>query len=366
VNRIDWLWQRTYGGVKLETWLIAALVALAVSLGLGLVKTLLARRLQRWGERTSTRVDNVVAVVLRNTRTFFVLGVGLWAGSEYVELSATAARWVRTAVSLIVLTQIGIWLQVAIQYFSELWGNERQADGSARTMATAVVFIAKLAIWSVLFVMALSSLGFEISALVTGLGVGGVAAALAVQSLLVDLLASLSMFFDRPFNLGDFIVVGEEKGTVERIGLRSTRLRALGGEEIVFANGDLIKSRIHNHKRMQARRVSFTIGVAHATSGEALARIPALVQQVIESREGLRFERAHFREYSQNSLDFEIVYFVESPDFKLHMDHRQAINLQVLQSFRDLGIQLAGAGDASPPAAISEAKTSAAPRGPKA
>ena len=160
------LWNKTYGGAKVEAWLIGALVAALVSLSLGLVKVLFARRLRRWAERTHTRVDSVAAAVFGNTRTFFVLGVGLWAGAEYVELSHTAARWVRGAVSLIVLTQIGIWLQVGIQRFSEVWGSEREADGSARTMATATVFIAKLAIWSVLSVMALSSLGFEISALV--------------------------------------------------------------------------------------------------------------------------------------------------------------------------------------------------------
>ena len=335
------LWNKTYGGAKVEAWLIGALVAALVSLSLGLVKVLFARRLRRWAERTHTRVDSVAAAVFGNTRTFFVLGVGLWAGAEYVELSHTAARWVRGAVSLIVLTQIGIWLQVGIQRFSEVWGSEREADGSARTMATATVFIAKLAIWSVLSVMALSSLGFEISALVAGLGVGGVAAALAVQSLLGDLIASLSMFFDRPFDLGDFIVVGEEKGTVERIGLRSTRVRAVDGEEIVFANGDLIKSRIRNYARMRERRVLFTLALDHATAPDALERVPKLVREVIESREGLRFERAHFRDYSFASLDFEIVYFVESADFNAHMDHRQAINLELLRRLHELGIDLA-------------------------
>ena len=223
-------------------------------------------------------------------------------------------------------------------------------------MATAVVFIAKLAIWSVLSAMALSSLGFEVSALVAGLGVGGVAAALAVQSLLGDLLASLSMFFDRPFDLGDFIVVGEQKGTVERIGLRSTRVRAEGGEEIVFANGDLIKSRIHNYGRMQERRVAFTLGIDHSTSNEDLEQIPTLVRELVEVREGLRFERAYFREYGYNSLEFEVVYFVCSPEFNVHMGHRQAINLALLRRLRELGIQVARApGSAAPVSA--EART---------
>lgn len=359
MDHISSFWNQTYGGAKVEAWFIGGLVALLVSLSLGLLKLLFARRLRRWAERTHTRVDTVAAAVFGNTKNFFVLGVGLWAGSEYVELSHTAARWVRGAVSLIVLTQIGIWLQVGIQRFSEVWGSDRQDDGSARTMATAVVFIAKLAIWSVLSVMALSSLGFEISALVAGLGVGGVAAALAVQSLLSDLLASLSMFFDRPFDLGDFIVVGPEKGTVERIGLRSTRLRALDGQEIVFANGDLIKSRIHNYRRMQQRRVAFTLAIDHTTGNPELELIPKLVREVIEPREGLRFDRAHFREYTYTSLEFEVVYFVNSPDFNAHMDHRQAINLELLRRFRELGIELARQPS------VASAAAALAPRAPE-
>lgn len=369
MDHLSSFWNHSYGGAKVEAWFIGGLVALLVSLFLGLLKLLFARRLRRWAERTHTRVDTVAAAVFGNTKTFFVLGVGLWAGSEYVELSHTAARWVRGAVSLIVLMQIGIWLQVGIQRFSEVWGSDRQVDGSARTMATAVVFIAKLVIWSVLSVMALSSLGFEISALVTGLGVGGVAAALAVQSLLSDLLASLSMFFDRPFDLGDFIVVGEEKGSVERIGLRSTRVRALDGQEIVFANGDLIKSRIHNYRRMQERRVAFTLGVDHTTSTEALEQIPKLVREIITARAGLRFERAHFRDCTYTSLEFEVVYYVDSPDFNAHMDHRQAINLELLRRFRALGIELArqpGPVQATPAQAAVAAALPVEPRPSKA
>jgi small-conductance mechanosensitive channel len=215
------------------------------------------------------------------------------------------------------------------------------SDGETRTAASATIFLASLAIWAVLILAGLSTLGFEISALVAGLGVGGVAAALAVQSILGDLFASLSIYFDRPFHIGDFIVVGEEMGTVERIGLRTTRVRSLGGEQIVFANGDLTKSRIRNYKRMDERRVVFAFGVEYGTPLEQLRQVPDIVKSIIEARDGTRFDRAHFKEFGDFALSFEVVYFVLSPDYNAYMDHQQAVNLEVFAQFRERGIQFA-------------------------
>ncbi|MFZ5890266.1 MAG: mechanosensitive ion channel family protein [Myxococcota bacterium] len=357
MNRLVPLLDIKFGGAPLDAWFTAVGVSLLVMLALALIKRIVSRRLRKWAEQKPTPFPEVALAVVRATRAFFLLGVGLWAGSEYVDLSHKAERWLRTGVSLVVLVQVGVWLQVAIQRSAETWVRGPEQDGGTRTMATAVAFITKLMIWAVVFVMAMSAMGFEISALVAGLGVGGVAAALAVQSLLSDLLASLSMFFDRPFDLGDFIVVGTEQGTVERIGLRSTRVRALGGEEIVFANGDLIKSRIRNYKRMQERRVAFVFGVDYASSAEQLERIPGIVQAIVEAREGVRFDRAHFREYGAVSLEFEVVYFVNSPDQRLHLDHRHAINLEILRQLRKLGIILAHQPNATAPLEAAPATT---------
>lgn len=207
--------------------------------------------------------------------------------------------------------------------------------------ASAWTFLASLAIWVVLALSGLSVLGFQISALLAGLGVGGVAAALAVQNILGDVFASLSIYFDRPFHIGDFIIVGEDMGTVERVGLRTTRLRALGGEEIVFANGDLTKSRLHNYKRMAERRVVFGFGVEYGTEFEQLKQIPTLVKAIVEARDGARLDRAHFKEYGAFSLNFEVVYYVRSADFNLYMDHQQAINLELFREFGERGIQFA-------------------------
>lgn len=322
-----------------EKWLVPVLVAVLVSLTLSLFKRLGLRRARVWAEKSRARFDDVLVDALGSTRSFFILGVALWAGSEYTELSARATTWLRTLISLIAILQVAIWIHVAIRRSTEMWADAH-ADAGARTMATGVAFVVRLCIGAMLFVMAMSAMGFEISALIAGLGIGGVAAALAVQSLLGDILASLSMLFDRPFDLGDFIVVGSEKGTVERIGLRSTRLRALDGQEIVFANGDLVKSRIHNFKRMQERRVGFTLAVDHDMTPDEVQAFPGVLRRIIEGREGLRFDRAHFSQILPSGFEFELVYFVTSPDFGVHMDHRQAINLAILGHLRGVGVHL--------------------------
>lgn len=179
------------------------------------------------------------------------------------------------------------------------------------------------------------------TALVAGLGVGGIAVALAAQNILGDLFASLTIVFDKPFLIGDFIIVGEHLGTVEHIGLKTTRLRSLTGEQLVFSNTDLLNSRIRNFKRMQERRIVFTIGVSYGTPYHAIAAIPGIIRNIVEDTAQVRFDRAHFKEYGTYSLNFEVVYWVLSPEFALYMDIQQQINLEIFRRFEEEGIQFA-------------------------
>jgi small-conductance mechanosensitive channel len=327
-------------GVLLRDWSIAAALALSVTLLLSLGRGLARRLVERWAEATERRWDDVIAVLIASFRIYFFLALGLWTASEYVQLSPTVVRVGRVAVTLTTLLQIGLSAQEGARAISSGWLSQ-DADGQAKTAASAVSFLVSLGVWAALAMVALSTLGFEISALVAGLGVGGVAAALAVQSILGDLFASLSIYFDRPFYLGDFIIVDDSMGTVEKIGLRTTRLRALGGEQLIFANGELIKSRIQNFKRMQERRIVFKIGVEYSTPHEELRAIPKIVSDILERREGTRLDRAHLAEFGDFSLNYEIVYFVSSPDYNAYMDHQHAINLALVQAFADRGIAFA-------------------------
>lgn len=196
-------------------------------------------------------------------------------------------------------------------------------------------------LWSVIVLLTLDNLGFDVTALVAGLGIGGVAVALAVQKILGDLFASLSIVLDKPFVIGDFIIVGEHLGTVEHIGLKTTRIRSLSGEQLIFSNSDLLGSRIRNFKRMYERRVVFTIGVVYQTPLEKLALIPSIIREIIESQKPVRFDRSHFKEYGAFSLNFETVYWVQNPDFNTYMDIHQAINLEIYRRFTREGIEFA-------------------------
>lgn len=327
-------------GSPVRSWLVAAALACATIVLLVLAKRMTLARARRWAERTTTHLDDVVIDVLASLHAAFFVALGLWVASEYVDLSPRSVHVTRTATTLCALLQVGVSLQSLVRRISLGWAPAT-ADGRARTAASASAFLASLTIWAVLIVSGLAVLGFEISALVAGLGVGGVAAALAVQNILGDLFASLSIYFDRPFNLGDFIVVDDAMGTVQKIGLRTTRVQALSGEEIVFANGDLTKSRVRNFKRMQERRVQFVFGVEYETSIEKLREISTLVADAVRSLPGTRFDRAHFKEYGDSALNFEVVYFVLSADYNAYMDIQQHINLELFAVFAQRQIQFA-------------------------
>ncbi|MGE3526922.1 MAG: mechanosensitive ion channel family protein, partial [Gemmatimonadales bacterium] len=174
-----------------------------------------------------------------------------------------------------------------------------------------------------------------------GLGVGGVAVALALQKILGDLFASLAIVLDKPFVLGDFIIVDDYLGSIENIGLKTTRVRSLSGEQLVFSNSDLLGSRIRNYGRMFERRVVFSIGVIYQTTKEQLQAIPGIIRTAIEAQDKTRFDRSHFQKYGDFSLDFETVYYVKSPDYNIYMDIQQAINLQIFEEFGKRGIEFA-------------------------
>ncbi len=194
---------------------------------------------------------------------------------------------------------------------------------------------------AVLLLLTLDNLGINITTLVAGLGIGGVAIALAVQNILGDLFASLSITFDKPFVLGDFLVVDNYMGSVEAIGIKTTRLRSLTGEQIVLSNADLLGSRVRNYQSLKERRVEFGFSVAPTTPRQKAGELPARVRAVIEQQREVRFDRCHFAAIGASSLDYVAVYFVRNPDFNIYMDIQQAINLGILQALEEAKVELA-------------------------
>jgi small-conductance mechanosensitive channel len=258
-------------------------------------------------------------------------------------LPARLARQIENAAIIALLIQVALWGNRGIAQW--LAGYvERQKDRAGAASATTVAilgFISRLVLWSVLMLMILENLGFNISALVASLGIGGVAVALAVQNILGDIFSSLSIAMDKPFEIGDFIIVDDHLGTVEYIGLKTTRIRSLSGEQIVFSNSDLLKSRIHNYKRMYERRVLFGFGVTYQTPLAKLERIPEMVRDIVTAQAKTRLDRVHFKEYGDSSLNYEVVYFVLDPDYNRYMDIQQAINLGIFRRFEQERIEFA-------------------------
>jgi small-conductance mechanosensitive channel len=337
---LDWL-DRPLLGEPVGDWLMALAIAAGTLLVLALVKRITLHRLAALAARTETEVDDFLVEVMRRTRWLLVLLPVLYMATVSIDVPGLR-RGLRTAAVLAFLLQLGLWLVVAINFWVESARRKRlEADAASATMIGAFSFLGKVVLWTVIVLVALDNLGVNVTALIAGLGVGGVAVALALQNILGDLLASLSIVLDKPFVIGDAIKVDDVTGTVESIGLKTTHLRSVSGEQIVVSNGDLLRSRIRNFKRMGERRVVVSFGVVYRTPPDKLARIPEIVRSLIDNRDHLRFDRAHLMRLGESSLDFEVVYFVLSSDYLLHMDLQQEILLGLLRQLEEEEIGLA-------------------------
>lgn len=242
----------------------------------------------------------------------------------------------------IAATYLGInAISASVEYLLRVYLSRKLGDASAMSSLTALSPMIRVAFWLVGVIFLLANLGLDVTSLVASLGVGGLAIGLAAQGILGDLFSYFSIILDRPFQIGDFIIVGEFMGVVEYVGIKTTRLRSLGGEQLVLANTDVTGSRVRNYKRMMERRIVFGLGVTYETGLEQLEEIPTLIKNIITGIEKARFDRAHFATYGDFGLNFEVVYYVLSGDFNLYMDLQQQINLEIKKAFDSRGIEFA-------------------------
>jgi len=325
-------WQFYHNSV--HAWLIAGIVFAVIGATLFIARTLLARRLAKVAARTSNTADDAIADLLRRTRYFFILAAAIAGASLFLDLPARALSVLRALGTIALILQLAIWGNGLITFWFRNYA-ERKADTdvASRTTIAAFSFVARAILWSMLLLVGLNRLGVDITALITGLGVGGIAIALAVQNVLGDVFAALAIVLDKPFVVGDAISVDTLSGTVENVGLKTTRIRSVNGEQLIFSNTDLLKSRIRNFKRMQERRVVLTIGVSYDTPPDTVARIPAMLREAVEAQERVRFDRSHFMSYGDSSLVFETVYFVLTADYLTFANTNQSVNLAVLRRF---------------------------------
>jgi small-conductance mechanosensitive channel len=280
--------------------------------------------------------------VLSRTTLPLLLIVSLFIGAQWLQVGPTTQRVLSSAITIALFWQVGIWMMASASIWLERkrrrsLGTDRAAVGSL----SIISFVVNVVIWAMVLLLTLDNLGIDITALIAGLGIGGIAVALAVQNVLGDLFASLSITLDRPFVVGDFLILGDFLGSVEYIGIKSTRLRSLSGEQIIISNSDLLGSRVRNYGRMQERRVVFATRVTYQTPVEHVEQIPALIRQIIESQPGTRFDRCHFAQHAPASLDYETVYYVLSADFNKYMDIQQAINLRLHRELLQRGVEFA-------------------------
>jgi small-conductance mechanosensitive channel len=328
---------------SLENWGSAIAVALGATAAMYVVRAYVLRRVNTLAPRTETRLDDVVADVLASTNLLFIFAIGLYLGSLFLDLPRQRELIVSRVAITALLLQLAIWGDTALRAWREMYRNSSAADGDGSRRASSMVlgFISRLTLWVVIFLLILENLGINITTLVASLGIGGIAVALAVQNILGDLFASLSIMLDKPFEIGDFIIVGDVLGPVEHIGLKTTRVRSIGGEQVVLSNGDLLKSRIRNHKRLETRRVAFILRISYGTSEQQLCKIPQMISEIITGRPNIDYERTHFVNYGEWSLDFEVVYHYRSPDYVQHLDAQQAIFLELYRLFERERIQFA-------------------------
>jgi len=318
-------------------------IAVGAALFTGIV--LIAVRIQglRWlGARNTEGHPRAVAwgfSVFEATRPWFLITIALFIGVQFVVIPPKVDRFVEHLTMIAVIAQAAFWASLAIRHWlARQVAAKQHTDAGAATTVSVLGFFAQLALWSLVVLLALENLGFNVTTLLAGLGIGGVAVALAAQGILGDVFASITIALDKPFAIGDFITMDDVMGTVEQVGLKTTRLRSISGEQIVLANTDLLKSRVHNFKRLSERRIEFSIVVAQDTPASKLALIPAIIREAIDAQPKARFERAHFKKYGEGNLIFEAAFYFGDPDYNLYMDVQQAINLAIHQRLQQEGI----------------------------
>lgn len=335
---LDW----TYLNNPAWRWLVAGAVALGILFVLLLLRRLMRNQYDRLAATPQNEFVEVPLHVASRTTVWFLLIAAVFAGLQTLWLPAKAARVLITVFTVAAFWQVGLWATTAVLAALELKQRKALAVDRAAAGSLGIIgFIAKLTIWSLVLLLTLSNLGIKIQPLLAGLGIGGIAVALAAQNILGDLFASLSITLDRPFVLGDTLQVDDFVGTVEYIGVKSTRLRSPNGEQIIIPNSNLVASRVRNLTRATDRRVVFTISVGQETPLAELQKIPGLIRSLIEAYPDVRFDRSHFAKIAAASFDFEAVYVVKTTDYARHMDILQEINLRLIEAFEKQGIAFA-------------------------
>ena len=322
-----------------NSWLIFAAITIGVFLIEELIRKLITARLERIHEKTANQFDDALLSTIKNTYKIPIILFSIFIGAKYIEVPKEIDLIFTKCLSVAFILQFGIWIS---SFVGTIISFQYSRKGSSRRSALNLIsFISRLIVWTLTFLVVLDNLGVDITTFVAGLGIGGIAVAMALQNILGDLFSSLSIILDKPFEEGDYIIVDSMQGNVEKIGIKTTRVRSLSGEEIIFSNSDLLSARIKNYKTLYERRVPLAVGVTYETPSDKLHKIPDMIKEIISNIDNVRFDRAHFQSFGDSSLNFEIIYYVQDPAYQIFMDKQQQINLAIFNKFEDEKIDFA-------------------------
>lgn len=333
-----------YGSVSLTPLLVSIAIYAVARFVFWFIQYILIYNINHLAGKTSTDVDDLLVDAIKKVRPWFYSYAALYIAllpfvlPEFLDVTLTSLLLILIAWQAIDIVG-GIVSYVVRQMMHAR--PEEDPDPNTTTAAAAIDLVAKIILWSLGIVFVLSNLGFEVTSLIAGLGIGGVAIAFALQGILSDLFASFSIYFDKPFRIGDVITIGTDTGTVEKIGIKSTRIRTLQGEELIVSNAELVQARVQNFRKMIKRRATAQIGVTYDTAPEKMAAIPQLIENIFTDIEHAEFDRAFFTTFGDSALIFEIVYFIDDRDFQTYLTAQQEFNLALLTRFNDEGIEFA-------------------------
>lgn len=340
----DFLLRTWYHNTVLEYLIALAIIAFSFIL-IKVVKNIFLVKLRKATSRTKTNVDDYIISSINRFGIPAAYILAVYIGLHYLTFTQKVENVLQIAVTVAITFYLIRFLSATIlsllQSYIRKRSDEEKADDRVKQLG-GIMLIINIIIWALGLIFLFDNMGFDVTAVIAGMGIGGIAIALAAQNILGDLFNYFVIFFDKPFEIGDFIIVDDKLGTIEYIGIKTTRVKSLSGEQLVFSNSDLTNSRIHNYKRMGTRRIVFKVGVTYETPYEKLNKIPALLKSIVEEqKEKTAVDRAHFQAFGESSFDFEVVHIVQSADFNFYMDVQQQINFRILEEFEKMEVKLA-------------------------
>ena len=309
-----------------------------------IISFILKKYVQKFCDKTKTKIDDILYKSFKKPLVYTIFFIGLFFAINFLFLPESVDKIIGKIITVITVILITWGITRLVHSFMEIYWLPKAGKTKSHidnNLIPVIKSIASWVIWVIAFIFVLNNLGFNVTSLVAGLGIGGLAIAFALQNVFADLFASISIYLDRPFNIGDYILTGNDSGTVKKIGLKTTRIQTLQGDELVISNKELTETRLRNYKKMKKRRVSFTFGVEYGTNPSKLEKIPNIVKKIVDKAKNVEFARAHFTDFGDSALNFEVVMFIANREFDLYRDVQQTVNLEITKAFKKERISMA-------------------------